>query len=208
MSKMSNVLAALGVVAALGVAALPLSTYADENTDSTPISKDATVKLTVKKKLSLTLDATEADLDDGSANPAIVATVITNHTDGYTLKIAGSTTESDDKTVLTSGVVADDIAAFSGTAVAPATLELADGATASVWGYTVTGDDIVTGFQGKGVGKYAGVTADGEAIASSTSATAAAGNVTTVTFGAKLIDNQAAGTYTGQVTFTASDNIK
>ncbi len=205
MSKMSNVLAALGVVAALGVAALPLSSYAAESTDGTAVNENATVKLTIAKKLSLTLDTTEADLGDGSQTPSIKATVITNNTNGYDLKIAGSTTTGSVKTVLTSGVVADDIIALSAGAAAPAALTAG---TSSVWGYTVTGDDIATGFTGEGAGKYAGVKVDGETIASNGEATAAEGNVTTVTFGADLVDNQAAGTYTGQVTFTASDNAE
>lgn len=204
MSKMSTTLAVLGVVAGLGVAALPLSTYAVESsTDGTPVSKDATVKLSVAKKLSIALDSTEADLGDGSATPSIAATVITNNSKGYTLKIAGSTTTGSVKTVLTSGIVKDDIVASAGTAAAPIALA----ATASsVWGYTVTGDDITTGFTGEGVGKYAGVTEAGEAIASKNAATASTGNITTVKFGAALISNQAAGDYEGQVTFTASDN--
>lgn len=204
MSKLTQSIAILGVVAGLGVAALPLSTYAASSTDGTPVTEDATVKLTIAKKLSLTLDTTEADLGDGSQTPAIEATVITNNTSGYNLKIAGSTATGSVKTVLTSGTAADDIVALSGTATAPAALATEGGK--STWGYTVTGSDIAAGFSGEGVGKYAGVTADGETIASKNVATAATGNVTTVTFGAALIDNQAAGTYTGKVTFTASDN--
>lgn len=204
MTNLSKTIAILGVVAGLGVAALPLSSYAAESTDGSDVSENATVKLTIAKKLSLTLDTTEADLGDGSQTPAIKAAVITNNSKGYTLKIAGSTTTGSVKTVLTSGVVKDDIVAASGTAAAPATL--AKTATASVWGYTVTGDDITTGFTGEGVGKYAGVTEAGEAIATKNAATAAAGNLTTITFAADLLENQAAGEYTGQVTFTASDN--
>lgn len=205
MSKMSQTIAILGVVAGLGVAALPLSTYAaTESTDGTPVSDNATVKLTLAKKLSLTLDTNEADLGDGSKTPAIAATVITNNSKGYNLTIAGSTTTGSVKTVLTSGVVADDIVAASGSATTPAALTAT---TSSVWGYTATGDDIVDGFKNAtGDAKYAGVTETGEPIASNTSATEATGNITTVTFGAALIDNQAAGTYEGQVTFTASDN--
>ncbi len=222
MTNLSKTIAILGVVAGLGVTALPLSSYAapvkvidgaaptegaepgatyDDNQDSS-VEANATVKLTIKKKLSLALDTNEADLGDGSATPAIAATVITNNTKGYDLKIAGSTTTGSVKTVLTSGVVADDIVASAGTAAAPIALAKT---TSSVWGYTVTGDDIAAGFKGEGVGKYAGVTDGGETIASNTAATAATGNVTTIKFGAALIENQAAGTYNGQVTFTASD---
>ena len=205
MTNLSKTIAILGVVAGLGVAALPLSSYAAESTDGTPVSENATVKLTIDKKLSLTLDTAEADLGDGSQTPAIKATVITNNSKGYTLKIAGSTSTGSVKTVLTSGVVKDDIVAASGTAGTPAAL--AKTATASVWGYTVAGDDITTGFKNAtGDAKYAGVTESGEAIASKDAATAATGNLTTITFAADLLDNQAAGEYTGQVTFTASDN--
>lgn len=206
MTNLSKTIAILGVVAGLGVAALPLSSYAAESTDGSAVSENATVKLTITKKLSLALDTAEADLGDGSQTPAIKATVITNNSKGYNLKIAGSTTTGSVKTVLTSGIVKDDIVAFSNTAAAPAALALADGATSSVWGYTVSGDDAAAGFTGEGAGKYAGVTEAGETIATKNVATAATGNKTTVTFGAKLIDNQAAGEYLGQVTFTASDN--
>lgn len=205
MSNLSKTIAVLGVVAGLGVAALPLSSYAAQSTDGSAVSENATVKLAIAKKLSLTLGTAEADLGDGSQTPAIAATVITNNSKGYDLKIKGSTTTGSVKTVLTSGVVKDDIVAATGSAATPAAL--AKTTTNSVWGYTVTGDDAAEGFKkATGDGKYAGVTVGGETIASKTAATAASGNLTTVTFAADLLDNQAAGTYTGQVTFTASDN--
>ncbi len=222
MSNLSKTIAVLGVVAGLGVAALPLSSYAADvtsengltvtdqgDTDGSAgdgtVTNNAAVKLTIKKKLSLTLSSKEADLGDGSAHPTIDATVITNNTKGYELKIAG-TAANGTATSLTSDVTntpVDEIVALSGTTTAP--VALATENDKSVWGFTVTGADIVDGFKNDGVGKYAGVTDKATNIATSGSQTAATGNKTTVTFGAALIDTQAAGTYTGQVTFTASD---
>ncbi len=204
MSKMSKTIAILGVVAGLGVAALPLSSYAaTSSTDGTPVSDTATVKLTIDKKLSIALDKKEADLTDGTTTDDIAVTVITNNTKGYSLKIAG--TAGTNPTSLTgNNANTDQIVAFSKGADAPAALAVEG--NASVWGYTVAGDDKVDGFTATTL--FAGVkgAADADTIASSDAETAAAGNVTTVTFAAALVNNQPAGTYTGEVTFTASDN--
>lgn len=96
MSKVTKTIAALGVVAGLGVAALPLASYAVNPT---------TVNLTASLQDSLSLSVTETELafalDNGGAvvTDETAATVTTNNGKGYDLNIkAGS-----GGTALTSG---------------------------------------------------------------------------------------------------------
>ena len=124
MSKITKTIAALGVVAGLGVAALPLASYAVNPT---------TVNLTASLDDSLSLDVTETelsfDLDNGGAvvTDTTAATVITNNAKGYDLNIkAGS----------------------GGTALTSGSYSIAAGAAAqgaSAWGYNTDGSSTYTG---------------------------------------------------------------
>ena len=123
MSKVTKTIAALGVVAGLGVAALPLASYAVNPT---------TVNLTASLDDSLSLSVTETelafDLENGGAvvTDATAATVTTNNGKGYDLKIkAGS----------------GGAALTSGTFTIPAG-EAAQGTSA--WGYNTDGGDTYT----------------------------------------------------------------
>lgn len=84
MSKVTKTIAALGVVAGLGVAALPLASYAANPT---------TVNLTASLDDSLSLSVTETelafDLENGGTvvKDTTAATVTTNNGKGYDLKI-------------------------------------------------------------------------------------------------------------------------
>jgi hypothetical protein len=103
---------------------------------------------------------------------------------------------------LTSGE--DQIVATKGTFAAPA----AFGTDESEWGYSVANTNAnnttdLTKFAG---GVYAGVPATDQIIVNANKPTVSAGDTTTITFAANLVDGQAAGTYEGEVTFTASNN--
>lgn len=86
MSKMSKVIAGLGVVAALGVAALPMASYAAD--------KAITVNASIDDSLSLTVDkeAVSMSLMNGGAivTDTVTATVSTNSLGGYTLTAKGT----------------------------------------------------------------------------------------------------------------------
>ncbi len=83
----AKIIKALGVSAALGVAAMPLTTFA-----VTPATADATVNVTINPTISLALTAnsTSTSLDPGTAditNMSIEAKVSTNAKGGYTLTL-------------------------------------------------------------------------------------------------------------------------
>lgn len=208
MSRMSKTIAILGVVAGLGVAALPLSTYAAD-----PVSKDTTVKLTIDSTLTLALskdttEGNEVDLtSENSFADSMTATVTTNNATGYSLNLKGSGKKDAIALVNSDN---DKIEALVAPFAAPVAL---DASSNSVWGYSVSHDadanmkaDITTAIAGFGTDKYAGVTADGEEIMNIAKPTATTGDVTTVNFKAALKTGQASGIYLGQVTFTASEN--
>ena len=194
MSKTTNALIALGVVAGLGAAALPLSSYA---ADDTP--KAVGVTLTIDDELTIEAD-NKVDLSADEHTGAVKVTVVSNNTKGYNLALKGSAATN--PTSLTSGE--DQIVATKGTFAAPA----AFGTDASEWGYSVANSNVnnttdLTKFTGT---VYAGVPATDQIIVNANKPTVSAGDITTITFAANLVDCQAAGTYEGEVTFTASNN--
>lgn len=108
MSKMSKAVAVLGVVAGLGVAAMPLSTYA-----LTAQSEDTIIQATVKDTIALVVEAnaTDAAAFDAATNTltlsdnlivngpvaskSVDAVVYANGTTGYTLSIAAKDGNTD-----------------------------------------------------------------------------------------------------------------
>ncbi len=216
MSNISKTIAVLGVAAGLGVAALPLSTYAAPTvwsqtggSDTTYgsdedgnhfVKKDTDIKLTIEDVLSIDTDATEVELtattgdaEYASATPLGV-TVISKNSKGYNLTIAGTAATNPTSLTNTAG---DQITAGTGAFATPAAL---DNTTQSQWGYSIVGN---TAFDG---GLYAGVKPGGETIKTSTASTVNAGEKTQINFAAKIKDGQASGTYKGKVTFTATNN--
>lgn len=217
MTNLTKAIAALGVVAGLGVAALPLTSYAEttpvvwreEADTNTPagwggtgstsdpmwVAKPVGVQLKIEEGLQMAVtdkagegaaDANLVDFNKGNYDEAtstytssINVNVIANNKSGYHLKIAGTNSETGHEADLVSGT--NTIAAGDLTG------------TTSSWGYKI--GEATT---------WTGVTKNGAVIATETTPTGAAGKDTTVTFGAKVADDQAAGTYTGQVTFTAT----
>lgn len=121
MSKITKTIAALGVVAGLGVAALPLTSYAD------------TVNLTANLNDSLALEVTETALTFTLENNGAVvtdtteATVTTNNATGYDLNIKAGT---------------------GGTALVDGSYSIEAGAAAqgtSAWGYNTDGGSTYKG---------------------------------------------------------------
>lgn len=210
MSKMSKTIAILGVVAGLGVAALPLSSYAVDPTEiqgtGTPLSasKDVPVQLTIKETLSMwvTNEAGDADFTSpvvlgdaaGVSGPALVesapiAIKVRNSTkEGYNLTLAGSAAEN--ATGLTN--------ATTGSTAVIATGDLTS-TTASQWGYKVKKGATGSGYDATWQSVQ-------EAVDAATIDTlgAAGVNTTLVKFGVNILDGQEAGTYNGQVKFTAT----
>lgn len=223
MTNITKAIAALGVVAGLGVATLPLNAQAakvidgpvpatdpetgatyDDNLDGT-VTTGTKLKLVVSDVLSIETGATANEVELTSTNGTdytstpLGVTVVTKNSKGYNLSIKASGTNST-VTSLMSGT--GEIKAGTGTfdieqAVAGQGAALSNAAN-SEWGYRINTLDT---------GNYVGVTRTDVVIATQGTPTTSAGVTTEVTFGAKIKDGQAAGTYTGQVTFTAT-NIK
>lgn len=178
MSKISKTVAVLGVVAGLGVAALPISTYA---------ANPETVNLNVKvvDKIELNADRTTANInatngaDVTGQEDTVTLTVKTGNSKGYTLNAKTGNT---------------DLADGSGNSI-PAGAPLVG---SSLWG--MKGGNQV--FQ-----NYTGLQTTDQLVKKTTIAPTSGEDATAVTFGVTTATNQAAGTYTGTAVFTATANI-
>ncbi len=189
MSKMSKAIAVLGVVAGLGVAALPLSSYAADNYSQ---SSQAQVKVEVGGAISITTDATDGVVDLGqlkingvSETKDLNVTVSSNSEIGYDLTIKSATTQTSLVSESGAEIPANANVAAGTSAWAYRTYE-ADGTTAQAW-TAITPDPV-----------------------NILSHTADAGNTgemtgtTKVNFGASASGSQQEGVYTGTVVFTAT----
>ena len=196
MSKMTKTIAALGVVAGLGVAALPLSSYATIVTDSTTVTAQAIIG----EAISVTADATDdtvkiknvtanQDVKEGST----VLTIQTNNTSGYNVNIK----DSDATTALTTagGDAADGI---------PASATLTKGNKG--WGFkaSTSTEGVAVSSAGQA---YRAIETTPLALASrSTGASVQDGDKITLTFGVVVDSSIAAGTYSDDVIITATTN--
>ena len=189
MSKMSKAIAVLGVVAGLGVAALPLSSYAISDTANTTAQAVVgdSIAITVADA-TVTMNNVLANKDVNEASTDI--TVQTNNAGGYQVQIADSDTDLALKTTDGSGTAAGIPAGVP-----------AKGTNA--WGFktssTASNVTISTAQQG-----YRAIDNGGQIIANGTSASANDGDKITLTFGVTVDTTIAAGTYQDEVTLTAS----
>lgn len=206
MSNMTKTIAILGVVAGLGVAALPLSTYAA----TTPQTQNVPVKLEVAEVLQITTKydtgaetTTPAAVELTTANAAAPANyasdgkfnivVKSNVEKGYTLAIKG-TTDITGATGITGAAVTDLLSS---------TDRIAAG--------DLTGSDSTWAYQAGTKTAWTAVTPTDETIYTGSKTVAGDLDITNgkaipVKFGANVVSSQAAGVYNGQVTFTATAN--
>lgn len=181
MKKMTAAMAALGVVAGLGAAALPLSSYAA----STTVPVTAIIDTT----LSIATSADEVTISNvvpggAVAHEDLTVTVSMNDgatANGYKLAIR----DSDAITALVNG-------SESIQAGAPAT-------GTSAWGFATV--STLTG----AAGAYKGVTTTDQSVVSGGTFTDNTSS-TVIRFGVSAKDGQAPGTYTGGVILTATAN--
>lgn len=190
MSNLSKTIAILGVVAGLGVAALPLSTYAAD-----PASDDTTVTLKLDEILQITATETVAlsstsPITGSEYSGSATVNVKANTKGGYWLGIMGatSTTEGAAATKTTQMASATDV--IESAALATGTSAWAwKGGDVTEWTTVPEANTLV--YQG-----------------SETDLNTTEGTDTTVDFGATVAKDQPAGTYTGKVTFTATAGVK
>lgn len=196
MSKMTKTIAALGVVAGLGVAALPLSSYATIVSDGTTVTAQAIIG----EAISVTADATDdtVKIENVTANQeaatgSTVLTIQTNNTNGYNVTIK----DSDAVTALTT----DGADADNGI---PASNALTKGTKG--WGFkTSTSTEGVT--VSAAAQAYRAIETGTQTIASRASgASVTDGDKIDLTFGVVVDSSIAAGTYSDDVVITATTN--
>lgn len=231
MTKLTKAIAVLGVVAGLGVAALPLTSYAETTpvvwsstpdtntpagwggagTDAGPmwVAKPVGVQLKIEEGLQISTsneDGKPVDMGQGATNKdeytsaGFKVNVVANNTAGYVLSIKGSGSGTNKSSLYNDAN--DEIVALPSASYAA----LALNANKSVWGYGIgTLADGSDGSSDTEATTFRGVTDSYVSIKDAQSkATTSAGDDTLVTFGAKIADGQASGTYKGQVTFMAT----
>jgi hypothetical protein len=189
------------LVAVVGVVLSPVAASAAADTKNTTVNAvvAATISMTTSGTVTINVTPTGAGAMSSSSDSVSVST---NNSTGYNLTLA----DSDATTTLVNG--GNTITADSGTQAAPST-----NLTTDRWGYRV---DAVGGF---GAGptsaetniansayKWAGVPASGSANTLKSTATTASNDTTTVWYGVKATTAKASGTYTDQVTYTATTN--
>ena len=176
MSKITKTIAALGVVAGLGVAALPLASYAAD-TQNIAVEAEIGATISVETPSAATVEIAPtngAAATEGSSS----VTVKTNNLNGFKLNIK----DSDSETGLTG---------TGGTIAAGTTLD----GSVSAWAY-----------KGGDVADYTAITTADVALKTTSAPTAAAGETVEITFAVAADANQTSGTYTGGVTVTAVTN--
>lgn len=196
MRKMTAAMAALGVVAGLGAAALPLSSYAT----------DATVPVTAVIDESLSISLTDALTTDGlGADGVLIEGVVPGQslkskTIGVTVSGdagASYTLKMEDRLADTALINENGVRIATGT-------DLSDGASASAWGYSRVASATATPSTWSAVPARG----NGVSILSGATGTIAEGGKSTsyVAFGVHAIAGQASGRYTSDVIFTAQAN--
>lgn len=198
MSKSTKIIAALGVVAGLGVAALPMSSYA-ANTG------DVKVEITVDSTISMTIDDADRDvtplekkktMQNGATDESLTASieVTTNDSDGYILTVKDKAGDGAALTAATAGNT-DSIPAFTAKQTALAT-------TTPGWGMKATNANTSATLGAAFDGGYGGVTDTDQTVV--TVAGTAADDETVVTYGIVTKSDQVADTYSNIITYTVT----
>ena len=200
MKKMTAAMAALGVVAGLGAAALPLSSYATQST--VPVTAIIDDALSITLTDANTADALGADgvlienvVPGGAVKARTVAVTVSGNTgDKYKLSLEDRLTD----TAL--------ISAEGGRIAATSVATLGGSSAASAWGFVAGATNpTATPTTGWKAVPARGTTPAQLLTGTGNVGTLATGKATTyVTFGVYADENQDAGTYTTDVIFTAS----
>ena len=229
MSKSTKIIAALGVVAGLGVAALPAFTYAAES-----VTGDVQVDVEVLPAIAMTITGNNDDssnYDDGTTSYASVdnfAPATTSGTlDGHTIPATAVLgTSSSYTSLLPNAVIEGDT--FKSTitvytnASAGYTLTMKDSDTTVALTHTNGSDTIPAtaattltagtaawGYRVGTSGDWLAVPASdaaSDASIKATSAKTSGGDATTVEYGVATAADQATGVYTDTIVYTATTN--
>lgn len=179
--------------------AVPATVHA-ATTDTTISSEIGSVISLLSSSGTVNIDATPT-ASGVQTIAADTVTVSTNNVGGYTLKLGEKTASTDLKT--TGG---DTIPAIGGTASAP----IAE--TANTWGYRIDGGNFgagpTTGVSNQPIGtaKFAAVPATASPDTIKTTSDTASSDTTSVWYGVAVDTSTPSGTYTNDVTYTATAN--
>lgn len=191
MSKTTKIIAALGVVAGLGVAALPLTSYAANESVTLTVTVDPAISLSHSGTTSLTIAPNNADLTTASST----LRVSTNNLKGYKLTVNDAdadaslvhATQNDKKIVTTTATPAAGTSSWAVQAGAA---------------YTGMGAGLNTTWT-----KMPNNTETPLVIRNSGAVTSAITNESSVLkYGVGVADGQEAGVYSTQIVFTAVSN--
>ncbi len=232
MSKTTKALAALGVVAGLGIASLPLmasaapgvtvvdGTGTDTATEKYDGTKDGSVSdtVTVRTTIEDTLTLTITGDNDGDITTGGESHLVLLGTDGE-LANGANASGAAKVNVATNNFggykvnMKGEATGFNGTTNANQTFaDVADGTAtfpttgASVFGYQTTKGAAVSNVT-LASGDWNGVKDTATLIATGAAATEAAGDEFTITFQAHASESQAADTYDEVITITATTNV-
>lgn len=195
----------IALLAAISVIVSPALVSAANDTDNTTINATIApvISMTTVSPVTIALTPTSGGVVTSASD---TVTVDTNNATGYNLAI----NDSDSTLTLANG--GNNFAASSGTKTSP--IALAN----NTWGYAVNSGTTgigTNGFDaaystetnnGSSTSKWAGITASGAPVMLKTTASTAVADTTTVWFAAKATTALPSGTYTGQVTYTATTN--
>ena len=220
MVKTKNIIAALGVVAGFGVAALPLSSYAadPENPQTSSQVVRATVaqvfELTVTPNITISKEDTTQTLavDKDSANTSLehVINVSGNAYSGYTLTMGSNNAYDSLRHVVDETKTFGDADRYDANINIPAGTSVAAGT--SSWAYRKS-EDALSQAAGGIQGDYSNAdwtkvkanTATADILKANTNTSHTAfDNTVYVNFGVATSEDQAAGVYEGEVIYTAT----
>lgn len=199
MSKMSKAIAVLGVVAGLGVAAMPLSSYAANYSQST----SAIVSAEVGGAISIAVEDVTGGAYDSATNTLKLGELTLGgdvKAASLNVKVATNSTKEDAtanyKLQMTMETTETALVNENGQKIEAGT----PAKGTSAWGYTT--DDIATNLAGA---TWKQVPAKGQTAAELKANGTAnnTGETTKVSFGASASPTQAQGVYSGTVVFTA-----
>lgn len=190
MSKTTKALAIMGVVAGLGVAALPMSSYAATDTASfgVQVTLDDYISVESATAEDAYVTITGVTNNGGIGTGTNDITVKTNNKSGYYLQISAAETDLKNTTA-------------GETSTIPAGKPQQG---TSAWGYKAAADGVTNVTIETAAADYAAVGTTPTTIATGAKETSDDGDKITLTFGATASASQAQGTYQGQVTVTAT----
>lgn len=199
-SKSKRTGALLGAVAIIVAAISPVIASAVTSTANTTINATvaSTISMTTSGTVTIALTPTPGGVMTSASDSVLVST---NNTTGYALTLA----DGDTVASLVSG--ANNITAHTGTPATPTALGT------GTWGYRVdgaatfgAGPTTAETNSSSSTTKFAGMPSSASPFTLKTTAVTAANDPTTVWYGVKADSTKPNGTYTDQVTYTATTN--